>query len=313
MKNQIKINDPDSYVVCKICNKKFTRITRTHLKKHNILPEEYKKKYNISKYEYVSKKVCNSQAITKTSMIKKYGKQEGIKRWKSYCDIQSKTNSFEYKNQKYGWTKEQFDIYNKSRAITKNNLIKRHGKNKGLKKWNDYCDKQKYVGVKEEYFIEKYGLIKGKKKYNEVLKSKIFKPKISNNGIYYSKASYELFKSIDKNNSKNTFYGGKNNEYILECNSNSCKRFISLDYYDIEKNKAIDFFGDYWHCNPKIYKKDFFNKSKNKYASEIWIDDKKRLDIIKNDFNIKILIIWERDFINEKKKTIQKCLEFLND
>ena len=39
-----------NYVECKICNEKLRFLTNTHLKKHNITPEEYKIKYPLEKY-----------------------------------------------------------------------------------------------------------------------------------------------------------------------------------------------------------------------------------------------------------------------
>lgn len=39
---------------------------------------------------------------------------------------------------------------------------------------------------------------------------------------------------------------------------------------------VIEYFGDYWHCNPAIYGKDFYNKSIKKTAAEKWEADKIR-------------------------------------
>ena len=47
------------------------------------------------------------------------------------------------------------------------------------------------------------------------------------------------------------------------------------------KNKIIEFQGDYWHCNPKLYKGNFYNKVKQKTASEIWKYDKEKAECAK--------------------------------
>ena len=104
---------------------------------------------------------------TKEHWILMFG-EEGLKKWNHYCELQSKTNTFEYKKEKYGWTKEDFDAYNKTRAITLKNQIAKYGEEEGTKRFNEYCELQKYVGCKLEYFIEKYGEVEGKKKYEEV-------------------------------------------------------------------------------------------------------------------------------------------------
>lgn len=73
--------------------------------------------YNIPEdlhYEIRSEK-C---AVSLKTLTGKYGKEEGTKRFNDYCEKQRYTNSFEYKQQKQGWTKRQYDEYNKSRAVT---------------------------------------------------------------------------------------------------------------------------------------------------------------------------------------------------
>lgn len=49
---------------------------------------------------------------TKEHWILMFGEEEGLKKWNHYCELQSKSNTFEYKKEKYGWTKEDFDAYN---------------------------------------------------------------------------------------------------------------------------------------------------------------------------------------------------------
>lgn len=64
-----------------------------------------------AKDEYQSKR-----AITLENMIRKYGDVEGEIRWQQYKDKQAYTNSYEYKRDKYGWSYDEWDVYNKSRG-----------------------------------------------------------------------------------------------------------------------------------------------------------------------------------------------------
>lgn len=58
--------------------------------------------------------------------------------------------------------------------------------------------------------------------------------------------------------------------------------------------------GDYWHCNPKIYQPDYFNKKKNLFASDIWKYDQFKLELIKKSgYNLEV--IWESDFLDDNK------------
>jgi hypothetical protein len=297
------------YVQCRICKKRFKRITTTHLKHHDMSVKEYQDKFGYDPSVLSCDSLREKYSITKDNLIKKYGDEDGEARWNSYCEKQRLTNTFEYKQKKYGWNKRQFNEYNKSRAVTKKNCIRRHGPEKGLEVWNNYVERQKYVGVKLEYFIEKYGTENGKLKYEDMLRRKIYTPNYTNNGIYYSAISYELFSKLDSKNSEFVFYGGKNNEYILSSGS----VIYALDYFDVRTNKAIEFMGDYWHCNPSKYEESYFHSQRSKIAKEIWADDVLRINNIRSMFNIETLIIWESDYINNKEKIIRKCLDFLND
>ena len=101
------------------------------------------------------KPVCDArQSVTKEKMIKKYGISEGTERWDSYCKKQADSNKFEYKHEKHGMTLEEYDEYNKSRAVTLNNMIKRYGVNEGLIHWNQYVESERYTCTLP-YYIEK--------------------------------------------------------------------------------------------------------------------------------------------------------------
>ena len=49
MENKLVEQEGIDYVICLVCGKKFKGISNTHLKHHNLTPEEYKKKYPDSK------------------------------------------------------------------------------------------------------------------------------------------------------------------------------------------------------------------------------------------------------------------------
>jgi len=98
-----------------ICNKEFKRISTTHLKYgHNMNYNDYYNKFPNAIIE--SPEVSKKRAITLENLIDKYGEDEGKIRWDSYRKKQAKSNTFEYKQKKYGWTEKQFDEYNKSRG-----------------------------------------------------------------------------------------------------------------------------------------------------------------------------------------------------
>lgn len=209
-----------------------------------------------------------------------------------------------YKKHKYGWTKEIFEEYNKSRAITIENLINKYGEDVGLIKWKSYCDKQKY-STSIQYFIKKYGVDNGTEIYNNFCKKRLF-------GAGYSNISKNLFDNLKNkiNKSYKIYYA--DNEWFFSKKENG---YYLIDFYIKELNIGIEFNGDIWHANPNKYKaSDKPIHFQNDYTAEyIWNKDKIKNDFLKTKLN-KLIIIWESDLYRDGiDKTIEKILMDIND
>jgi hypothetical protein len=259
--------------------------------------------FNYTEDEY--KKICSQTVgVTEKSMIRKWGEVEGKKRWEEYCKKQAETNTFEYKQEKYGWTKEQFDEFNKSRAVTLELCIERHGE-EGRKLWDDYCKRQSYTNSLE-YMIKEYGEEEGTKKYKEFNFARA-----NTSSITYSKMSQKLFNELYNliEAKDNIFYYTLNNEYSVITNT----KVYNLDFYDKTKNLVIEFLGDYWHANPLLYKEDdkFIRSNKPVTAKQIWKADKSRKNNICKQLNNPIYIeIWESDWNKNPEKVINNILKY---
>lgn len=72
------------------------------------------------------------------------------------------------------------------------------------------------------------------------------------------------------------------------------------DIYIPSLNLIIEYFGDYWHCNPKKYDANYFNKKKNKFAWELWEYDKKKVELIRN-YGYNLEVVWEKDLKDDSK------------
>ncbi len=262
--------------------------------------------FGYSDEEY--KKICSmTVGVTYNSMINKWGKELGEKKWKEYRDKHSKIASKQYFIDKYG-KEEGLKIYHDSRAITKKGMIKKYGKELGLEKWKEYCDKQKitksfdYMINKFGYdkaiqinkskaltldnFIRKYGEELGNKKYIEFTKRHI---------NFYSNISQKLFNELDKYLSEKytTYYATKNYEYPIKL----LDKYVCLDYYIKELNICIEFNGSIFHGEPRLYKdNDKCNPFINLTAKEIRDNDQKRYNLLKELYNINTYIIWELDY-----------------
>lgn len=66
----------DNHIICKECNKKFKSLSNTHLKKHNLTPDQYKKKYNIGLVSIVTSSKLSTLYATKNFKICKSSKEE---------------------------------------------------------------------------------------------------------------------------------------------------------------------------------------------------------------------------------------------
>ena len=274
-----------------------------------------------------------SIAITEENMIKKYGEKLGKEKWESYCKLQAETNTFEYKHSKYGMTEDEFKEYNKSRSQTRENMIQKHGLEEGERRWNEYCEKQKYSGCSLEYFQEKYGKEKGLEKYKDVcfrkshtLESYIYKfgqeegiVKFNNyykeiaskNPIFASKTSQDFFDAIYRKLpielQEHTYYKRKNKEYGINYNNT----YYFYDFVITNIKYCIEYNGDYWHANPSQYTEADVIKYPNQKivkVADIWERDKLKNNIIK-DRKFYLDIIWESAYNLNPVQTTEEIYE----
>lgn len=89
------------------------------------------------------------------------------------------------------------------------------------------------------------------------------------------------------------------------------ERWYKVDFCDEERKKIIEFYGDYWHGNPKKFNVIDVQIFSGKTYRQIREADAMRENIIRQ-LGYNILIIWESDYKKYPKETVQKCLDFLN-
>lgn len=313
-------------VKCLECGFEGPRLQWTHFK-YNCSGKfnngtEYKQAYPGAKI--VSDDVARSTAITLSNFIKKYGDIEGNIKWNLYKEKQAISNSYEYKRDKHGWSKDQFDGYNSSRAQTLEKMIERHGEITGAEKWEQYCLRQGYTNTKE-YFIKKYGTDIGIKKYLEINHKKLIphSPVLlarqlgitqdeavniilsRSTTFYFSKLESEFttlleleFGKLDHTSGKHPFglWSEELNTYVV---------------YDIKHgNCVIEFNGDYWHANPDIYVNTAIIRGKS--VLDIRHRDMLKLKTAKNR-GLSTYVVWENEFKTNKVETIKKVIEWISN
>ena len=270
-----------------ILNKPYDKSSYEHIgSKSNYLSMLYKIDINDAKNKKrnLNYKVKEKSKTNLNGYIKRYGEKEGLKRYNDRCDKISKTSKKDWYIEKYGEKEGSIKWEYKFRHNSSiDGFIKKYGEKEGLKRYNDRCNK---IGKsnKLDWYIEKYGEKEGNKKWNNYIN------KIRNiSKKRQSKSSLKIKKILEELKIK----------YIEEFQINDTQRFS--DYYIEDYNTIIEFYGNYWHCNPLIFEKKFYHHYIKMSAEDIWEKDKKRIDDIYKNFNekVNIIIIWESSVIDK--------------
>ena len=258
--------------------------------------DEGKKRYNIFKMKSlkslkkIDRKNVKNQRTCKYWIDLGYSKEESINKIK---EIQN-TSSLKSLINKYGQIegKKKYININKLKSITIENMIRLYGKEEGIKKYEEYIIKLKYCKT-IEFYRNKFGESEGTKIYKNIQLKKI-----NNFTKMYSMIGMEFCENIVskiKKNFEKIYYG--DNEYKFFVWEDEFK-IIVVDLYIKDINTIVEFYGDYWHRNPKIYN---INEKKVKEINE---KNKNRINKLKNKYNSNVIIVWENDYKNDKSNII---------
>lgn len=108
-----------------------------------------------------------------------------------------------------------------------------------------------------------------------------YRNKMSKISIRISKFQLDVYEFLDKNIWKM--------EYAIP------NTVYTVDLCNPDTKEIIECYGDYWHCNPKLYEENFYHKRAHKTAKEIWTKNACRISGLEK-LGYKVKIIWERDW-----------------
>lgn len=263
----------------------------------------FSKKMAIEKYGEVegNRKIdhwVSSCKQNKEGFIKRHGKKLGLEKFKQFCD-KSKITKQKF-IMKYGVDGEiLYELYCKNKtkgwkSALNHYLLLGYSFEEAKKLQSKY---QKWTCSKERY-LEKYGKKKGTIFYNELRKKQLesFGRKSNIENQFLEEIVQIL--NLDK---EAVYFGDK--QWFCNIDRNFCL----VDFYDRYFNIVIEFYGDYWHANPKKYNnKDIFIINKNIiYAEDIWNKDNFRKTKIEEHLGCKFIVIWESDWLESKVKIIE--------
>lgn len=253
---------------------------------------EYYKNYckiKTSKFDPLTSSKLSHDACKKESFILKYGDEIGESKFLDHRKSKGKSLRLEYWLNK-GFSENEAKEKLKARQAvgSKENFIKRHGYDDGIKRWQLRQNMwQKTMRSKPAEEIARINKLKGT--------SQLSKFKNGSFSTMISKAENELCGILNGVS-----------QFLLENEK-------SFYLYDINiGNKIIEYNGDYWHANPKIYNEFWINKNNKLTALQIWERDRRKLEFAESK-GYKVLTIWESDWKNNKNECIEECMRFLND
>lgn len=278
--------DRGDAVRCLECGAVKTRLQHTHFKNKCSGRFQSGKEYQQVHIgaEVVAPNLRKLTGGTLDNYIKLHGPVEGQRLWDEYKAKQAHSNTFEYKQEKHGWTEDQFNEYNLSRASTKENFIARHGEDEGTRRWKEYCDRQAYTTTLE-YFIEKYGEEEGRSKYDAFNDARLTVG--GRDGI--SEMELDFFEWLFDNVAGSGM--GMRSQHLI----GNDQVMLKFDAAWPNKRKALEFNGTNWHADPSRYTADQVIPFVNQTAQEIWNKDAAKIKLAE-EAGYSVFVVWQREF-----------------
>jgi len=110
-----------------------------------------------------------------------------------------------------------------------------------------------------------------------------------------SKRSLELFENLGVG------YYGPNEKTVR-----GKKKVHRVDF--LYGKKIIEYYGDYWHGNPKFYAGS--HQVRKKTVADIWDHDAKKVKDLQ-DNGYQVLVIWEHEYTLDPENTVKQCKDFI--
>lgn len=292
------------YVICPICNAKFKQITMQHFSNVHGITDRLKLFQMYPNLQMTCQRMIDENLKGDNNPMSSANTTEEERKRSSPYSLEHYLYSKGAKTEEEAIEMRQKFLDSLDRSNWENaNRIEYYLK-RGYTEEEAYRIRTKKCTTNGlDFYIEKYGEEEGTKKFNNRLK--YWKHKIYN-GNHHSKTADKFFLKLSElYDKKDNIYFG-NHEYMLTYEG----KVILPDFLDVDKKKIIEFYGDYWHCNPNKYTSESYNKSLHKYTKEIWDKDKERVNSL-NTLGYDVLIIWESEYKNNNDEIINKCLNFL--
>ena len=119
-----------------------------------------------------------------------------------------------------------------------------------------------------------------------------------------SKIAEDLFASLPEAEYEKPIFLNRENRLALG------QKIMFVDY--TLGSKIIEFFGDAFHGNPKVFEDTVeCHPFRRITAKELQTRDATRINILKEK-GFDVMVVWEKDFKDDKMGVINKCKEWLS-
>lgn len=316
-KQQEYIKFPTSYATCKLCEYKSGNLFSHILKVHNISIDGYRNLYGqdiqLASTEYlvgISKRVLGDKnpAYHHNGRLSPYSKKfigydnlsdedrknciDKVKEKKKQSSPPEKqsTRIEYYLSKGMSQSDAQKALSERQRTFYLDKCIEEYGVEEGIRIWQERQDKwQSTLTSKPDA------------EQQEINIKKIF-----NNGI--SNAEKELFEELK------SIYPYATNQHQIkfyDSENNKTKWYM----YDIKiGNAIIEFNGDFWHRNPKLYTESYEVMLYGKLSKtiDIWAKDKHKREVAESN-GFKYYVVWEKDYRKDYENTMEVLIKFINE
>jgi very-short-patch-repair endonuclease len=82
---------------------------------------------------------------------------------------------------------------------------------------------------------------------------------------------------------------------------------LRVDMVNLDTKVVVEYNGDFWHCNPSIWKESKYNKAIKLTAGEKWKKDRARRFVLMR-LGFQVYTVWERDWKTDRA-TVYKMLQ----
>jgi len=273
---------------CKECKKELKQITISHLKKCcGLTVLQYKEKYG-------------DKSITDTEHLKKYYQGENNRNWKggSKKECQDCGCSIDKRSERCVSCSSKLKAGEGNGFFGKTHTNDTRNKMSGSQKERD--PKTRFVLPTTDSKI----ISENQKKYWASLS---YEDKIKRLGSFIEAGRKSCTKF------RRTSIEVKVEDWLIENGVSDFKQNITVRGFNVDfkiGNKIIECYGDYWHCNPKVFNPKQINKSLKITAEEKWLKDQERINILKSK-GFEVIVFWGDEIRNDFDSVTNKLKEFL--